>query len=302
MTITANTIDARPRGAEPSQEAECRPSGVRAQHRDRDGSIRTTVRLKIAYSASSQLSSPSAGPSKDGPEEDEGDAVEHVAHLLAELVEVLGVAPERQPEGHPRDERRYKARSAECGGRAVGKRRAGSPNDLPPRMRDEVSAAGVDDDRRDHEPVEPLADPPRDARLGDNRLPQRGVGRRQHDRQDDRLFDGQLVEGHSRRDCAECDRQRQPDPEQPHRHPGHAEQGERDYGKRPLHSKSRELELSGAGAPTCGNATGLSEAPGAAALPPVAPVVATVRAPIVTVLCDRRGADDRSSSRDRTAS
>ena len=39
--------------------------------------------------------------------------------------------------------------------------------------------------------VEPLADPARDARLGDDRLPERGVGRRQHDRQDQGLLDGQ---------------------------------------------------------------------------------------------------------------
>ena len=37
--------------------------------------------------------------------------------------------------------------------------------------------------------VEPLADPLRHARLGDDRLPQRGVGRRQHDRQDHGLLD-----------------------------------------------------------------------------------------------------------------
>ena len=155
-------------------------------------------------------------------------------------------------------------------GCAVGERRAGARDHLPPRARDQVSAAGVDDDRRDHEPaydpadnpvadlleqqrrgaaalrdlrfhvghrhgreqqrhadpvvepaldVEPLADPAGDARLGDDRLPQRGVGRRQHDRQDHCLLDAQPVEDDGRRDGAERDRQRQSDPEQAHRHP-----------------------------------------------------------------------------------
>ena len=48
---------------------------------------------------------------------------------------------------------------------------------------------------------------------------------------------------------------------------------------------------------SCGNGTALSEDSRAAALPSVAAVVATVRAPIVTVLYDRGGAYDRSSSR-----
>ena len=181
----------------------------------------------------------------------------------------FGVSPEREPEGHARDERGDEARSAERARGPVGKRRAGAGDHLPPLPRDQVSAAGVDDDGRDHEPadhaaddpvadlleqerrgaaafrdlrfhvghrhsgeqqryadsvvepaldVEPLADPPGDARLGDDRLPECGVGRRQHDRQDQGLFDGQLVEDDSGRDGAERDRQRQPDPEQAHRH------------------------------------------------------------------------------------
>ena len=137
----------------------------------------------------------------------------------------------------PGDERGDEARPAERARRPVGERRAGGRDHLPPRAGDQLSAAGVDDDRRDHEPaddaaddpvadlleqqrrgaaalrdlrldvghrdgreqqrdadavvepaldVESLADPPRDARLGDDRLPERGVGRRQHDRRGSR--------------------------------------------------------------------------------------------------------------------
>ena len=45
--------------------------------------------------------------------------------------------------------------------------------------------------------VQPLADPARDARLGDDRLAEGGVGRRQDDPEDDRLPDGQHVEDHA---------------------------------------------------------------------------------------------------------
>ena len=112
-TITANTIDARPRG--PNQP---RKPTVGGRARDPNiaiatGSIRTTVRLRTAYSASSQLSSPSAGPSRIAPKSTKVDAVEHVADLLAELVEVLGVAPSAARNTMPADERRDEARPVE---------------------------------------------------------------------------------------------------------------------------------------------------------------------------------------------
>jgi hypothetical protein len=66
--------------------------------------------------------------------------------------------------------------------------------------------------------VQSLADSWRDARLGDDCLPECSVGGRQHDRQDDGLCDGDLPEDHSRRNGAERDRQRQADTEQPQRH------------------------------------------------------------------------------------
>ena len=47
--------------------------------------------------------------------------------------------------------------------------------------------------------VEALADPRRDTRLGHDCLTERGVGRRQDDREDERLLDGQLAEEAPRR-------------------------------------------------------------------------------------------------------
>ncbi len=66
--------------------------------------------------------------------------------------------------------------------------------------------------------VESLADPPRDARLGHDRLPERGVGRREDHGQDDGFLEAQLTEDPHRRERAERDGQRQSDPEQANRH------------------------------------------------------------------------------------
>ena len=53
---------------------------------------------------------------------------------------------------------------------------------------------------------------------GDDRLAEGGVGRRQHDPEDDGLPDGQHVEDRARRERSEGDRQRQPDSEQAQGH------------------------------------------------------------------------------------
>ena len=92
------------------------------------------------------------GAEQDGPEEHEGDAVEHVADVLAELVDVAGIPLERHPERHARDERGDEARAAERARRPVGERCARAGDDLPPRGVDQLAAAGVDDDRRDQSP------------------------------------------------------------------------------------------------------------------------------------------------------
>ena len=65
--------------------------------------------------------------------------------------------------------------------------------------------------------IETLADPLWHARLGDDRLAQGGVRRRQDDPEDHGLFDAQLPEERRRGQRTQDDRQRQPDPEQPHR-------------------------------------------------------------------------------------
>jgi len=56
--------------------------------------------------------------------------------------------------------------------------------------------------------VQALADPTRDPRLGDDRLPESGVGRRQDDPDDGGLPEGQLAEDHGSRERSEGDRQR----------------------------------------------------------------------------------------------
>ena len=63
--------------------------------------------------------------------------------------------------------------------------------------------------------VECLPNPTRDAWLGDDRLPEGGVGGRQDHTDDHRFPEGQLPEDQRGRERAEADRQRQPDPEQP---------------------------------------------------------------------------------------
>ena len=68
--------------------------------------------------------------------------------------------------------------------------------------------------------VQALADPSRDAWLGDHRLAEGGVGRRQDHPDDHGLPEGQLAEDHGGGERSECDRQRQPDPEQPQRNRG----------------------------------------------------------------------------------
>ena len=73
---------------------------------------------------------------------------------------LLGVAPEREAEGHARHERGDEARPAERARRPVGQRRAGGRDHLAPAVGDQVSAARVDDDRRDEQPADHSPDDP----------------------------------------------------------------------------------------------------------------------------------------------
>ena len=187
-------------------------------------------------------------------------------------------------------------------GGPVGKRSPGGRDHLAPAARDQVPAAGVDDDGSDQErggdasddavadlleqqrhpaapfrdvrfdigggdggeqerhadpvvepalDVQALADPARDARIGDDRLAERGVGRRQDDPDDGRLPEGQLAEDRRRRERTESDGQGQADPEQANRHRELAAQlaevdaggvGEEDEGERRL-GQRRTVEL-----------------------------------------------------------
>ena len=63
--------------------------------------------------------------------------------------------------------------------------------------------------------VQPLADVGRDTLIGDHRLAQRRVGRRQHGREDRDLEQGQAAEQHHTDPETEHDRQRQADQQQP---------------------------------------------------------------------------------------
>jgi hypothetical protein len=65
--------------------------------------------------------------------------------------------------------------------------------------------------------IQPLADPGGNPRLGDHRLAERGIRRRQHHPHDQRLLDAQLPEDRRGRQRAERDRQRQPDGQQAYR-------------------------------------------------------------------------------------
>ena len=62
--------------------------------------------------------------------------------------------------------------------------------------------------------VEPLTDARRNPGIGDDRLPQRSVGRSEHDRKQDGLDEHELSEQGHTRESAGHDGQRQPDREQ----------------------------------------------------------------------------------------
>ena len=83
----------QPAGTEPAEEAERRRPGPCPEHRDRDREHpdEREAEDRVQRELPAQLAE--RGSEQDGPEEHEGDAVEHVPDLLAELVEVLGVAP-----------------------------------------------------------------------------------------------------------------------------------------------------------------------------------------------------------------
>ncbi len=66
--------------------------------------------------------------------------------------------------------------------------------------------------------VEPLSDSRRNPDVGDDHLPERGVGRRQDDREQQRLAEAELSEEAGCERKAREDRERETDPEQPRGH------------------------------------------------------------------------------------
>ena len=73
--------------------------------------------------------------------------------------------------------------------------------------------------------VQALADPRRQACVGDDGLPERGVGRGEHDREHDRLRPRDVGQHEHAGDCAGHDRQRQTDAQQPYGYRELASQG-----------------------------------------------------------------------------
>jgi hypothetical protein len=88
-------------------------------------------------------------PEEDRPEQDEGRAVEHVAHLLAQAVDVLGVAVDQEPERYAGDERGDEARAPERGCHPVGERSARGRDHAPPRIGDQPAAPGLHEHQGD---------------------------------------------------------------------------------------------------------------------------------------------------------
>jgi hypothetical protein len=268
MTITANTMDASPRG--PNQPRKPTVGGrARAPHRDRDGDHAHEREAEDRVQRELPAELGQCGPEQEGAEEHERRTVEHGAYLLREFVELLRVAPQGQAEHDAGHERSDEAGPAQRACYSVGEGRTGGRDHLPPRGGDQIAPARLRDDpgdqqarghasqdavadllhqqrggaapagdlrfhvgRRDGreqqrhadavvEPafdVESLADPLRHARLGDDRLPEGSVGRRQHDREDHGLFDAELPEDRCRRHRAQEEGQRQADGEEPQRH------------------------------------------------------------------------------------
>ena len=78
ITITAKTIEAKPRGPNQPRNPIVTGRAPEPSIATATGSIRTSVRLSTAYSASSHVSSVSAGPSRIAPKSTNVIAVQEV--------------------------------------------------------------------------------------------------------------------------------------------------------------------------------------------------------------------------------
>src|ERR1700760_4558477 len=139
-TITANTIDARPRGPnQPRNPTVWRwaplPTSAMAT-----GSMRTTVRLSTAYSATRQVTCSSAGPRRTAPN---ARKVTPPSRPPISSSSRAPAHPAEQPAGHERGD---DPGAAERRGHPVGQRGARHRDDLEPRAGDQIPA----DPERDH--------------------------------------------------------------------------------------------------------------------------------------------------------
>ena len=122
------------------------------EHRDRDREHPHDRQAEHGVEHELQLSSPSAGPSRTAPKSTKVTPLSTLPTSSVSWLISSGSRLSASAEDHAGDERRDEARSVERARDAVGERGAGGRDHLPPRTRDQVPPAGVDDDRRRQEP------------------------------------------------------------------------------------------------------------------------------------------------------
>ena len=115
------------------------------------GSIRTSVRLSTAYSASSQVSSVSAGPSRIAPKSTNVIPLRMVPICSPRPLSALRIAPVGGAEHRAGHERRDEAGAVQRDRDPVGERGAGDRDHRPPLGRDQATRAGVGQEQRDQQ-------------------------------------------------------------------------------------------------------------------------------------------------------
>ena len=146
-TISANTIDARPRGPnQPRNATVCRRACVpnmRDRHRQHPHD-RQAERWRRARRARS--GGRVTGPSSTAPKSRNVTPLSSSPTSSIRRVTSAGSRRTSAPKIAPGEERGDEARAAERGRGRVGERRAGERDDLQPRPGDQVATAGEDDD------------------------------------------------------------------------------------------------------------------------------------------------------------
>ena len=162
--ITANTIEASPRGPNQPRKPTVRRLAPLPIMAIATGSIRTTVRLSTAYAAALQVRCSRPGPSRIAPKIEERHAAEQAADLLVQAA--MPRSDSRADESRISLPARNAAMNPEpprAEGDPVGERRAGDRNDLNPRFGDQSRAPaghqdGGDGQPGDHAAEDPVAD------------------------------------------------------------------------------------------------------------------------------------------------